>query len=218
LSYVLAIALVSKIVLPVRVPAGQVFSHQTAVFATDDAADLALLSSAPHYWWAITHASTLETRIRYTPSDVFDTFARPVSTDRMRIVGEELDRDRRDFMLGRQLGLTQTYNLIHEPAVADTEVAHLRALHAEIDEAVCAAYGWDDLLLDHSHYDTRQGVRWTVSPAARLELLDRLLELNHSRYAEEQAASTAAPVRRKRRGKSTAQPAEGTLFDTDEDA
>ena len=136
----------------------------------------------------------------------------------MRAAGEALDRDRRTFMLGRQLGLTKTYNLIHDPGVADIEVAHLRALHVEIDEAVCAAYGWDDLPLDHSHYDTRQGVRWTVSPAARLELLDRLLELNHSRYAEEQAASTASPVRRKGRGKSTPQSAEDTLFDTDEDA
>ena len=126
----------------------------------------------------------------------------------MRSAGEALDRDRRDFMLGRQLGLTKTYNLIHDPAVADIEVAHLRALHVAVDEAVCAAYGWDNLPLDHGHHDTRQGVRWTVSPAARLELLDRLLELNHSRYAEEQAASTASPVRRKRRGKSAAQPAE----------
>ena len=75
-----------------------------------------------------------------------------------------------------------------------------------------------ELPLDHGHHDTRQGVRWTVSPAARLEVLDRLLELNHSRYADEQAASTASPVRRKGRGKSTPQPAEGTLFDTDEDA
>ena len=156
---------------------------------------------------------------RYTPSDVFETLPRPTSTDRMRVAGDALDRDRRDFMLDRQLGLTKTYNLIHDPGVADIEVAHLRALHVEVDEAVCAAYGWDDLPLDHSHYDTRQGVRWTVSPAARLELLDRLLELNHSRYADEQAASSASPVRRKAPWQiHSAITAEDTLFDTDEDA
>jgi hypothetical protein len=219
LSHVVVIALVSDVVMPVRVKTKQVFSHQTAVFATDDLADLALLSSAPHYWWAITWGSTLETRIRYTPSDVFETLPRPTPTDRMRATGAALDRDRRAFMLDRQLGLTKTYNLVHDPAVGDIEVAHLRALHVEVDEAVCAAYGWDDLPLDHDHHDTRQGVRWTVSPAARLELLDRLLELNHSRHAREQAASTtASPISRKRRGKSAVQPAEGTLFDTDEDA
>ncbi len=65
----------------------------------------------------------------------------------MCLAGEALDCDRRAFMLGRQLGLTKTYNLVHDPAVADVEVAHLRALHVEIDEAVRAAYGWDDLPL-----------------------------------------------------------------------
>ena len=69
LSHVLAITLVSKVVLSVRVPTGQVFSHAAAVFATNDMADLALLSSAPHYWWAISHASTMGNVLRYTPSD-----------------------------------------------------------------------------------------------------------------------------------------------------
>jgi hypothetical protein len=186
LSQVFAITLVSKVVLPVRVPTGQVFSHATAVFATEDLADLALLSSAPHYWWAISRSSTLETRIRYTPSDVFETLVRPRSTSRMRKAGTKLDADRRKLMLGRQLGLTKAYNLVHDPAVSDVEIVHLRDLHVEVDEAVCAAYGWADLALDHGHYDTRQGVRWTVSPIAQVELLDRMLELNHARYAEEQ--------------------------------
>ena len=35
------------------VPTGQVFSHDLGVFAADDTGMLALLSSAPHYWWAI---------------------------------------------------------------------------------------------------------------------------------------------------------------------
>ncbi|MGI8683025.1 MAG: DNA methyltransferase, partial [Mycobacteriales bacterium] len=186
LSHVLAITLVSKVVVPVRVRTGQVFAHRLAVFATDDLADLALLSSGAHYWWAIQYSSTLETRTNYTPSDVFETLPRPESTGRMRTAGQALDADRRTFMLRRQLGLTNTYNLVHDPAVADVEVAHLRALHVEVDDSVCAAYGWEDLPLDHGHHDTRQGVRWTVSPAARVDLLDRLLELNHARHAEEQ--------------------------------
>src|SRR3712207_8080751 len=40
-----------------------------------------------------------------------------------------------------------------------------------------------DVDLDHGFYDTRQGVRYTIGPAARQEILDRLLELNHERYA-----------------------------------
>ena len=166
---------------------GQVFSHKLVVFADGTLASLALQSSIIQYLWTAKWCSTLESRLVFTPSDVFETFPRPGSTARMRVAGAALERDRRAFMMGRQLGLTKTYNLVHDPAVADVEVAHLRGLHAEIDEAVCAAYGWGDLPLDHGHHDTRQGVRWTVSAAARVELLDRLLELNHARFAAEQA-------------------------------
>ena len=35
-------------------------------------------------------------------------------------------------------------------------------------------------------------MRFTVSPAARTELLDRLLDLNHERHAEEVAAGLVA--------------------------
>jgi len=216
-SHVLAITKVSKVVMPVRIPTGQVFADRLIILVTEEMADLTLLSSAPHYWWAVKYSSTLESRINYTPSDVLETFPRPISTNRMRVAGEGLDRDRRAFMLGRQLGLTKTYNLIHDLAISDVEVAHLRALHVEVDEAVCAAYGWDDLPLDHGHYDTRQGIRWTISPAARIELLDRLLELNQARFSEERAASTASPIRRKARAKSV-QPPMDMLFDTDEDS
>lgn len=38
------------------------------------------------------------------------------------------------------------------------------------------------------HWETPQGMRFTVSPEAKDELLDRLLELNHERYAAEVAA------------------------------
>jgi len=173
LSHVLAITRVSKVVLPVRVPTGPLFSEQCVIFSTDKLADFALLSSAAHYGWAISYLSTLETRIRYTPSDVFETLARPQSTARMHEVGARLDEDRRRLMLGRQLGLTKIYNLVNDPGVLDAEVGHLRALHVEVDEAVRGAYGWDDLVLDHGHHDTRQGLRWTVSPIARAELLNR---------------------------------------------
>jgi hypothetical protein len=82
-----------------------------------------------------------------------------------------------------------------------------------MDEAVAVAYGWQDLLspdcrsglqpatgddhglkpaptvrLAHGFHETKQGIRYTISEEARREVLDRLLELNHQRYAEEVAA------------------------------
>ena len=36
-------------------------------------------------------------------------------------------------------------------------------------------------------HETKQGLRYTISEAARREVLDRLLALNHQRHAEEEA-------------------------------
>ena len=61
LDEVLVIALVSKTVMPVRVPTGQVFSNKLVVFATDSFADQAVLSSSMHQMWAIKYGSTMRT-------------------------------------------------------------------------------------------------------------------------------------------------------------
>lgn len=213
LDDVLVIALQGKSVMPLRVHAKQVFSHMLGVFATDSYADLATLSSAPHQLWAITYGSTLGATVRYTPSDVFETFPRPQPTGELATLGQELDVSRRDAMRGRGIGLTALYNLVNDPDTADasdSEVARIRIIHAELDTAVMDAYGWSDIPLNHGFHTYRQMQRWTVSPAARVEILDRLLEENHRRAAEE--ARQTPPTRSKgRRGKS--EPDEqGTLL------
>jgi len=190
LERVVVITLVSKPVMPVMVPTGQVFAHRLAVFATDDTAMLGLLSSSQHFWWTVSRTSTLETRINYSPSDVFETFAMPELTQELRELGDRLDTYRRGVMLGRQAGLTATYNLVFDPACTDDDIVELRRIHRDIDEAVCRAYGWDDLLrqgLDHGFHKAGAYTRYTIGPAVQREVLDRLLELNHQRYAEEKA-------------------------------
>lgn len=186
LEEVLAIARVSKIVMPVRVPSSGVASEATIVFATDDFADQSVLSSSAHWLWAVTYSSTLETRIRYTPSDAFLTFPRPEPVALLVASGTTLDVERRNIMLRRGLGLTSLYNSINDPAVRrDSDVDRMREIHVELDEATMAAYGWEDVPLDHGFHTYRQMERWTVSPAARVEILDRLLELNHERARAE---------------------------------
>ncbi len=199
---VLAIALVSKTVMPARVPTGQVFSHALGVFATDSYAQQALLSSSLHQLWAITYGSTLESRIRYTPSDVFETFPRPAPTPDLDRLAHTLDTERREIMLRRQLGLTKLYNLVNDPAVHDADdpdVARMRQIHVDLDEAVMAAYGWSDVPLNHGFHTYRQMLRWTVCPEARVEILDRLLEENHRRAALEAANAAAKPSSPRRR-------------------
>ncbi|GDY33656.1 Eco57I restriction-modification methylase domain-containing protein [Gandjariella thermophila] len=186
LNDVLVMALVSKTVMPMRVPTGQVFSHMLGVFATGSFADQAVLSSSMHQMWAIKYGSGMRNDPRYTPSDVFDTFPRPQPTDRLAEIGKSLDWERREIMLRRNLGLTKLYNLVNDPDIADSadaDIARMRQIHVELDEAVMDAYGWSDVPLEHGFHTYRQMRRWTVSPAARVEILDRLLKENHRRAA-----------------------------------
>jgi len=132
--------------------------------------------------------------LNYSPSDVFETLVRPEMTEQLRVLGHRLHAYRQCLMLDRQTGLTATYNMVHDRANHGRDITELRRIHVAIDEEVARAYGWEDLDLAHDFYHTRQGIRFTVGPLARQEILDRLLELNHERYAaEQQAAATRIP-------------------------
>jgi len=191
MSEVLVITRHSKTVAPLRVPTNQVFSDALVVFATASYSDQAVLSSSLHQRWAITYGSTLETRVRYTPSDVFETLPRPKPSDRLMTVGHVLDEERRGIMLRRELGLTKLYNLVNDSAInGDVDVDRLRDIHAEVDEATAAAYGWNDIRLDHGFHQYRGMERFSISATARVELLDRLLAENHRRAPETCIASS----------------------------
>ncbi len=189
LKRVIVLAQVSKTMMPNLVQAGQVFDQKLVVFSSDDPGLLAVLASAPHYWWAATRSSTMKADLSYSPSDVLLTFALPELTDELRELGDTLDTYRRTLMLARQTGLTKTYNLAFDPSVSDEDIVELRRIHRAIDEATVHAYGWDDLLhqLDHGFHPAGRDTRYTIGPAAQREILDRLLELNHERYQAEVA-------------------------------
>jgi hypothetical protein len=175
----------SKAVLPIFVPTRVVMSEATVVFAYDDDGHFGLLSSGFHWWWAVTRASTLETRVRYTSTDCFETFARPDLNSTVSDLGGELNVHRSALMLERHEGLTKTYNRLHDAEEQADDIIRLRDLHVSLDHAVRDAYGWSDLELGHGFHETRFGTRFTFAPVPRQEVLDRLLELNHERYAEE---------------------------------
>jgi methylase of polypeptide subunit release factors len=188
LHRVIAVPRVTKHVAVALVPTGLVFSDRVVVIAWDDYSHLGLFSSQLHVWWVLTRSATFETRPTYNPTDCFETFPQPDLTDRVGGSGEALDKYRRPLMLERDEGLTKTYNRLHNPEENATDIAELRRLHVELDHAVAAAYGWGDVDLDHGFHETPQGVRYTIGPVARVEVLDRLLELNHERYVAEVAA------------------------------
>ncbi len=183
LDEVIVIARVSRTVMPVRVPTGAAFHEKLVVFGTNSFGFQAVISSSPHQMWAIKYGTTMRLDPTYTPQTCFDTLPRPKPTVDLERLGHTLDEERREMMLRRDLGLTKLYNFVNDPDIADSsdaDVARLRQIHVDLDHAVMDAYGWD-VPLDHGFHTYRQMTRWTVSPAARVEILDRLLEENHRR-------------------------------------
>lgn len=197
-----------------------VTSEQTVVVADSHSSRFAVCQSSLHGAWTLAMQSSLETRGRYTPTDCFETFPFPASLDGLDAIGERYYLHRQSIMLTRQEGLTRTYNRFHDPDETAADIATLRALHVELDQAVAAAYGWTDLDLGHGFHDTKQGLRYTISEPARREILDRLLKLNFERYEEEVAAGLhdtkpKPPAAGKSRAKvrpSRETPLQGALF------
>jgi hypothetical protein len=210
LQRVLVTTLHSKYLCFSFVSPDMVYSHALAVCALEGGADFTILQSTIHEVWARKHASTLKTDLRYTPSDIFETFPFPQSPipnpQSLTTTGETYHEHRRQVMLARQQGLTKTYNRFHDPACHDADVVELRRLHVEMDRAVLAAYGWDDLTLDHDFRGAGKEARYTLGAGVKEELLRRLLLLNFEIAAREEAegatkADKPQPRRRTRRSK-----------------
>jgi hypothetical protein len=214
-----------------------VFTHALFVFATDRWDHYAVVQSNLHEVWARKYSGALETRLRYSPSDCFETF--PFPDDLSQALNSELARvgalyheHRRRLMRDLWLGLTDIYNLFHARNLGPELVAkvskkpddvarvgfdsllELRRLHVAIDNAARDAYGWTDLNLGHDFIEVEtlpesDRIRYTMSPAARKEVLRRLLALNHERA---NAEAVAAPAMNTRRAKRTADLVNKDLF------
>ena len=205
-----------------------VFTNALFVYATDRWDCYSVGQSALHEVWAGKYSGELKQDLRYSPSDCFETFAFPsdmreVENALLADIGEKYHAHRKQTMLSLWLGLTDIYNLFHtkdltvekvmkvskkseaESAAGLEAIVKLRELHVELDNAVRDAYGWDSLDLEHGFYEVEilpenDRMRYTISPAARKEVLRRLLALNHERASAE-AVSTPA---KQKRGKKVA--------------
>jgi hypothetical protein len=83
-------------------------------------------------------------------------------------------------------GMTDVMNAIHSPDNTDPQIEELRRVLQEIDAAVAAAYGWDDLDLTYSFVEqdaraSKDKWRFQISEVVRAEILARLLDLNRQR-------------------------------------
>jgi hypothetical protein len=122
-------------------------SNSTNIFALDSDFAMAVLSSSIHTEWARGRSSTLEDRIRYTPSSAFETFPWPSFDDeQVTAIGEAgraLLARRTEICAESEVGLTELYNQHDEGAWGD-----LGELGRKLDQEVLAAYGWTDVDVD----------------------------------------------------------------------
>ncbi len=114
------------------------------VFGFDDDYSFGILQADAHWQWFVEKASTLKSDYRYTSHSVFDTFPFPQQPAAGRVkavasAGRALHEFRRERMESSgALTLRDMYRTLEEPG--DNP---LRDLHAALDAAVLAAYGFD---------------------------------------------------------------------------
>jgi hypothetical protein len=173
--------------------------------ASDSAYLLGVLSSRLHRGWALATGGTLEDRPRYQHRLTFNAFpfpaCSPTGATAIAELAERIDAQRkRQQAQHPDLTLTGLYNVLEKLRTGQTLTAKeraihdrglvsvLRELHDELDRAVFATYGWDDLAAE---LVGRPGATtpWPDKPAAQAaaeeELLARLVKLNAERAAEE---------------------------------
>ncbi|MCY7990738.1 DNA methyltransferase [Bacillus haynesii] len=197
---VFVLARVTKYVAIVSVPARQVFNDMVYVFDLPNWSSFAALQCSFHDLWVRRGSSTVGETLRYTPSDYFDTypFSHANSID-LEKIGHKYHSIRGGIMEHWDIGLTSIYNQFHNPDESAEEIQKLRDIHTDMDYAVASAYGWSDLNLEHGFYNTKQGVRFTVSEGIRREVLNRLLKLNQEYYEKEVMQMTQKKGKSKKR-------------------
>ena len=157
-------------------------------------------------------------------------------TTRLTQAGNGLDEFRPIVMQhqgDKGVGLTSLYNIVHDESRHEPDIARLREIQVEIDEAVREAYAldeerepqirafedriasaplpsWREIDLGHGFHETPQGTRFTISPQARVDVLDKLLALNHYRYDQE--VKRGLHNKKKSRSKAKASDAEVPLL------
>ncbi|MHC2104428.1 Eco57I restriction-modification methylase domain-containing protein [Methylobacterium sp. CM6246] len=186
-----------------RLCSKQIFANTLNVFLYEELAFFACCQSRIHEVWTRFFASSMKDDLRYTPSDCFETFPFPRNFENIAALedtGRIYHDNRAALMIARDEGMTKTYNRFHDHAEQAEDIARLRDLHDEMDRAVLASYGWDDLA-------ARAGAQWLDEenepehsyqgrlfwPSAfRDEVLGRLLAVNAERAAAERAAGLVA--------------------------
>ncbi len=179
---------VTKYVLTSEVPSDWVFTNKFIVFPKMRADQLSIFQSVFFRLWVERYSGSLGGTLSVSLKWALNSFPMPSP-----LLTSELYQSNRLEKLIRtaakeyKAGYTEVYNRIHTPTDHSQMSTELRDCLSNVDQSVAATYGWQDLDLGQGFHETKQGIRFTLAESARCEVLDRLLALNHRRYAEEVA-------------------------------
>src|SRR6185437_15277548 len=145
-------------------PTTHILTDATYTLTSSSWSDYAVVQSTLHEVWARKYSGELKKDLRYSPTDCFLTFAfprNPATESALAAIGETYHEHRRALMRDLWLGLTDLYNLFHDPALMPelvtkslgeratitgdegfARIQRMRELHRELDQAVLTAYGW----------------------------------------------------------------------------
>lgn len=206
----------SKVHAFMRVDKKQVFSDALVVVASNSKELYVILNSTLHSEWAWQYSSKLKSDRRYSISDAFNTFPFPGDLKGLSEHDSKLYSARNYAFTNLNIGITKISHHISDSRCTIEAIVNLRKIQSQLDEAVLEAYGWqqDDpkwgkaIQLRHDFYEVdylpeNDRVRYTIHPDARKEVLKRLLQLNHERYAEEVAAGLHDKKGNDKKGKDT---------------
>lgn len=196
---VIAISRVTQHFAVSYLSSSSVFADSLIVFPVHTFAAFCALQARPHETWSRFFASSLEERLRYTPTDCFETLPWPrrwLTDSHLETAGQEYSVFRSHLMVENDEGLSKTYARFHHPDETTPAFRRLRKLHEVMDRAVLNAYGWTDIpttcqfVLDGEDDDTvtpgrTRHWRYRWPDEVRDEVLARLLALNAERAAEE---------------------------------
>ena len=192
-------------------PANMVHGESLVVVTSASQTLQGILQSRVHEIWARFFASSLEDRLRYGPSDCFETFPFPLAFECNTALGRascsyfEL---RASLMQRENIGLTTLYNWFHDPECECGDILRLRELHHAMDRATFDAYGWTGVHSQCTFFpefneeeddsdngrSRRKRYRYRWPDETCDDVLARLLELNRQRALEEGQLPTEAVV------------------------
>jgi hypothetical protein len=170
-----------------------VVSSKIIIFKDISLWRFACLQSGVHRVWCENGASTIGRAITYNPTLGLEFFPFPATPDGLEKIATEYLESRVSSMSALGVGMNDLYRLTHSPLASNFEVDTFRQKIVDLDKAVVAVYGWENLDLDHGFHEVpclpeKDRVRFTISEIARVEVLRRLSELNRQRYEEELSA------------------------------